>query len=86
MDNDDLSWQVGIRYKDSRSGKYYLKDTRFFSNVTNALSWVMDQDLKNCESVPEIFVRIEELKESLIDKTDFIRRRVGRALERQNST
>jgi hypothetical protein len=74
MDNDEENWIIGKRYKDNRNGKYYLKDMRFFSNITNALSWVMDQELKDSRSVQELLSRVKELRESLATKTDFIQR------------
>jgi hypothetical protein len=74
MDSDDFQWMVGTRYKDKRSGKYYLRDPRYFSNITNALRWVTDQELKSCASVPKILARVMELRESLASKTDFIQR------------
>jgi hypothetical protein len=74
LDSDEYNWAVGTRYMDNRNGKHYLKDPRFFSNVSNALAWVLDQDLKNCESLAEMFSRVEELRESLIAKTNFMQR------------
>lgn len=73
IDADEENWLVGKRYKDNRSGKHYLRDPRFFSRIDGALAWVMDQELKSCASVSELFARIEELRKSLINKTDFMR-------------
>jgi len=72
LDSDEYNWIVGIRYKDNRNNNYYLRDQRFFSRIDSALSWVMDQSLKDCGSIPEIFDRIEKLRKSLNEKTNFL--------------
>jgi len=67
LDSDDDNWIVGRRYKRKDTGKDSLSDQRYFLRLEHAFAYVLDQDLKNCESLEEIKENIVRFKKEFFE-------------------